>query len=131
MYQTNIALRCNVGPARAFLGKAEKTLLDFANLANPKVPLSGIFSRIWVMRARMTKKTTLSYVWLNRFRPCIAAIAGQVTHWPLPAIAQQTLARMAYLENHTSVCVLLAWGLFYRDRREKLNLAHPCENFVE
>ena len=27
-------------------------LLDFAN---PKAPLSGIFSRIWVMRARMTK----------------------------------------------------------------------------
>ena len=39
---------------------------------------------------------------------------------------QQTLARMAYLENHTSVLLRV---FFYRDRREKLSLAHKCANF--
>ena len=38
------------------------------------------------------------------------------------------VVRMAYLGNHTSV-LLGPRVFFYRDRREKLSLAHQCANF--
>ena len=40
------------------------------------------------------------------------------------SLAQQTLARIAYLENLNHTSVLLGVFLLYRDRREKLSSAH-------